>query len=311
MTEVSPRHELIRQIHAAPAQIVLALTGGGSRAVADLLEVPGGSRTLLEAVVPYSAAALGEFLHGPPEQSCSARTARAMAMTAFQRARHLQGAADKSRPVIGIGCTASLTSDRPKRGAHRIHVAGQTLEATLTHSLELIKGRRDRVQEEELAAMMVLNAVAEGMNIETRLALATFENEQVEITRTTASPEWQDLLLGRVQAVRHPASKSQPRAIFPGAFNPLHQGHLRMSEIAAKRLGVPVEFELSIENVDKPPLDYTEMQAAPGAVCREFAAAVVQPRADVRRKIEAISRGRVHRRRRYVGAHRPAEVLRR
>ena len=29
-----------------------------------------------------------------------------------------------------------------------------------------------------------------------------------------------------------------------------------MAEIAARRLKAPVEFELSIENVDKPPLDY-------------------------------------------------------
>ena len=66
--------------------MVLAITGGGSGAIADLLEVPGGSRTVLEAVVPYSAAALVEFLRGKPEQFCSARTARAMAMAAFQRA---------------------------------------------------------------------------------------------------------------------------------------------------------------------------------------------------------------------------------
>ena len=45
--------ELVRQIHAAPGQVVLVLNGG-SRAVAELLEVPGGSKILLEAAVPYS-----------------------------------------------------------------------------------------------------------------------------------------------------------------------------------------------------------------------------------------------------------------
>ena len=46
--------QLVQQIHDSPTRIVLAATGGGSRAIADLLEVPGGSRTFLEAVVPYS-----------------------------------------------------------------------------------------------------------------------------------------------------------------------------------------------------------------------------------------------------------------
>jgi nicotinic acid mononucleotide adenylyltransferase len=136
------------------------------------------------------------------------------------------------------------------------------VEATVTHSLELIKGRRDRAQEENIAATMILNAVAEGMKIDERLPLATFDNEQMETTRTNAPQPWQELLSGQVQAVRHPASQSTSaaRGIFSGAFNPLHEGHLRMAEIAAKRLGVPVQFELSIENVDKPPLDYTEME---------------------------------------------------
>ena len=47
--------QLVQQIHDSPTRIVLAASGGGSRAIADLLEVPGGSRTLLEAIVPYSA----------------------------------------------------------------------------------------------------------------------------------------------------------------------------------------------------------------------------------------------------------------
>jgi hypothetical protein len=32
-----------------------------------------------------------------------------------------------------------------------------------------------------------------------------------------------------------------------------------MADIAAKQLGKPITFEISIENVDKPPLDFTEM----------------------------------------------------
>jgi hypothetical protein len=286
MSDSPSREEFVRRIHATPGQMVLAITGGGSRAIGDLLGVPGGSRTVLEAIVPYSAAALEEFLHARPEHFCSAAAARMMAMAAFQGARRLQSALTDSAkpqaeiqsksdiltnvPLIGIGCTASLASDRPKRGPHRIHVALQTAEATSTHSLELVKGRRSRDEEEVIAAGMVLNTVAEAFGINDGLPLPLVGNEKVESVRTAAPAEWRDLLVGNIAILRAADRKLAPgespgakygkvRVIFPGAFQPLHAGHLRMAEIAAGRLGVPVEFELSIENVDKPPLDYTEI----------------------------------------------------
>ena len=90
MSDLLPVEELIRRIHAAPGQLVLAITGGGSQAIGELLSVPGGSQTVLEAVVPYSAISLEAFLHARPEHFCSARTARMMAMAAFERARRFR-----------------------------------------------------------------------------------------------------------------------------------------------------------------------------------------------------------------------------
>ena len=203
--------------------MVLAITGGGSRAIADLLAVPGGSRTLLEAIVPYSAEALAEFLHGQPEKFCSPRTARAMAMAAFQRARHLKqshlGPGEHSgdhtvSPAIGIGCTASLTSDRPKRGPHRIHVALQTAKATVTHSLELVKGRRVPKRGRNSRRGMVLNAVAEALDIDERLLLPLDLGEHVRIDpHRCGGGRGKNLLLGRVKAVRHPAIRLPKRML--------------------------------------------------------------------------------------------------
>jgi nicotinic acid mononucleotide adenylyltransferase len=266
MSEISVE-SLVGRIHAGQGQFVLAVTGGGSRAIGELLGVPGGSRTVLEALVPYSAEALVDFLHARPEQFCSPRTARLMAMAAWQRAKQLQTAAAIAAvaPAVGVGCTASLASDRPKRGAHRVHVAVQTATFTATQSLELLKGRRSRAEEDQLAAWMVLNVIAEGFGLNDRLQLPLSEQERVELLRTNAPPAWQDLLNGHsritvASQISEPWSHSR-RFVFPGAFNPLHCGHMKMAQIAAAR----VEFEISIENVDKPPLDYTEMhdRAAP------------------------------------------------
>lgn len=58
-------------------------------------------------------------------------------------------------------------------------------------------------------------------------------------------------------AVRTPGPP--PAAVLPGSFNPLHHGHTTLAAVAAGRLGVPVAFELSIANVDKPELAAEEV----------------------------------------------------
>ncbi len=52
-----------------------------------------------------------------------------------------------------------------------------------------------------------------------------------------------------------PTIESARLALLPGSFNPLHIGHRELARIAASILGCDVAFEISIANVDKPPLD--------------------------------------------------------
>ena len=104
----------------------------------------------------------------------------------------------------------------------------------------------------------MLNVVADACGIDARLDLPLLPGEQVEYSQTIAPLAWQDLLLGRTEAVCRGGGE-RPAAIFPGAFNPLHVGHRRMAELAQAILGVPVALELSILNPDKPPLDYAEI----------------------------------------------------
>jgi nicotinamide mononucleotide (NMN) deamidase PncC len=263
----------VQLIHDAPGQIVLAVTGGGSRAIADLLEVPGGSRTLLEAVVPYCEASLVSWVGGRPDQFCSVAMARAMAVVAFCRARTL-GAPDDL--AAGVAGTAGLSTDRPKRGAHRSHIALQTAARTATWSVELQKDLRGRAEEERLVGRMVLNAVAEGCGLPVRLDLPLVGGEEVEQQQTVAPPAWQDLLLGKVgwgwAGGREAAGGAgpPPRALLSGAFNPPHAGHLRMAELGREILGVPVALEVSIYNIDKPPLDYLEIQHRLGQLPAEM-----------------------------------------
>ena len=56
-----------------------------------------------------------------------------------------------------------------------------------------------------------------------------------------------------------PVGGPDPGALLPGSFNPLHQGHVGLARAASGILGLPVHFELSVINVEKPPLDRAEI----------------------------------------------------
>ena len=154
--------QTIAAMHASGRQAVLAITGGWSGAIAELLRVPGGSRLLLEALVPYDLGALTAFLGAEPAQACSVETAVAMARRARERAASFAPAGSK---LVGLGATASLVSDRPKQGEHRCHIAVTTDDGTHACTIVLEKGRRDRPAEEDLVARAIVLWLADACGV--------------------------------------------------------------------------------------------------------------------------------------------------
>jgi hypothetical protein len=196
-----------------------------------------------------------------------------MAMAAFMRARALAPEADP-KMLLGASCTASLASDRPKRGEHRLHVAVQTADRSLSHSLVLAKGRRNRAAEECVAAAVVLWSLAIACGLEAGVTEVLLQvltgDERVNSKYERGGSALTELLLGkRGVALVKPesndayfeAAEAPPAPLlFPGAFNPVHRGHLEMAEVAERRVGQPLAWEISIVNVDKPPLDFISLR---------------------------------------------------
>ena len=259
---------LVQQLHAAPQQAVVVVAGAGSQAASWLLGVPGASRTLLEVLVPYGRWSMVDFLDYEPEQYVSAATARDMARAAYRRGLHLR---DDDSPILGLSCTATIATDRPKRGDHRCHIAVWDEAGFSGYDLVLDKGKRDRDGEEDVVSRLTLHALAHACGIEPQLTLGLTAVEQPQVLRTEHADPVRRLLDGEAGSVMgHPDGKMFPDspekvgALLPGSFNPLHPGHEELARVASEMLGCEVVFELSVVNVDKPPLQEEEVRQRMG-----------------------------------------------
>ena len=220
---------------------------GGSLLLSDIATLPGASSTLLAANVPYHNQAMIDLLGYHPESYCSSLTTRRLAMRALLRARELIPKSEQQY-TYGLGITAALRSVQPKRGTHRAYVALQTPRKTVVWRVPFEKGVLTRLQEERKLADFVLQFLLHGLEIDST-------HPHIESSATAVCDESVSRLLDDT-----PAFHGDPgSAVLPGAFNPLHEGHRRMQELAEERLNQKVVFELSIRNVDKPNLDFIDV----------------------------------------------------
>jgi hypothetical protein len=250
--------QLISALHGSGCKAALAITGGGSGSVGELLRVPGGSRLLIEAQVPYDERALATFLGFTPAQGCNADTAIAMAQSARARAARLVPA---GTDLVGLGATAALVSDRPRKGEHRFHIAFANAAGFAHCACVLAKGRRDRAAEEDVVSRAIVLWLARGCEVAAPSPRSLIDaDEHYTETVVTAVDTIDQLLAGELDRVTvHPdgqimPSAPQPVVLFPGSFNPMHEGHVLLARVAEELRQQPLAFEISVTNVDKLPL---------------------------------------------------------
>jgi hypothetical protein len=250
--------QLISALHGSGRKAALAITGGGSGAIGELLRVPGGSRLLIEAQVPYDEQALATFLGFAPAQASSADTAIAMARTARARAAALVPA---DADLVGLGATAALVSDRPRRGEHRFHIAFANAAGIAHCTGVLAKGRRDRAAEEDLVSHAIVLWLARACGVAAPSPRSLLDpDEQYAETVVGTVDTIDQLLAGELDRVtvqpdgQMVLSAPQPVVLFPGSFNPIHDGHVSLARVAEELRQQPLAFEISVTNVDKPPL---------------------------------------------------------
>ena len=254
-------------------QLALATTGGGGELASWLLNHPGASASVIEVQVPYREEALAAYLGSAGPHRVTAQTARDMADRAFVRARRFTGVEEG---IVGVGVTAALATSRSRSGEDRAYIALRLPQEYRLFDLHFEKGAADRLAQEEGLSRFALAVLAEACG---GGAISPPLPDYVKCSRHTLS--LQDplglLVTGDIELVEFGldgvwASEVErgSRLLFPGSFNPLHEGHERLAVAAGRLSGRRPSLELSVENVDKPSLQRVDIEGRLAAMRGRF-----------------------------------------
>jgi len=256
--------ELVDRIHTSPYQGVIAVTGCSSAIVDILLGRGGGSKTLLDARVPYSTRALTSFIGHTPKKFCSDLVAKELASSSYSLATELRE--QEETPVFGLGITATLRKKGPEREGriHQVFISFQTSAFTFSHHI-VLNPKRNREQQDFLVALLALDTINQHLG---DWAGTVSDDDIIDetVSKLQHPEDLQNLLTGKISCYAPHLKKDwnrENRIIIPGSFNPFHEGHRKMGEAAIS--DSPHEnpeplYEISISNADKGKLSGFEVQ---------------------------------------------------
>ena len=143
-------------------------------------------------------------------------------------------------------------------------------ETVSTYNLVLHKNLRDRTGEEDVSSRLVLRALAEASKTGFDIPSLLTDGDRLEVahwghTNPTLALIDPDSACGVQTVTVYPDGRTEVNdpwqgAVLPGSFRPLHEGHLKLAEVASRVTRAPVAFELSVANVDKPSLTSDEVE---------------------------------------------------
>lgn len=241
--------QAISLLRARRARVHVIATGAGAGVQQKLWDPPGASQYFAGASFPYATEQTEQLLGFRPTRFVSEATAIDLACAAYLRAY------DPARPdllPVGIGVTASVASVQSHRGDHRAVAACITRAGAIANTLVLEKGAgaETRARDSAMVDDLAIDAIRAALD-------GTDSNVWADVTALARSR-----LLERPCFSPTGLRATGPQAgapLFPGAFDPPHEGHFGIADAVRRLEGLEAVFTVCTTPPHKPALGVPQM----------------------------------------------------
>lgn len=269
----APRFDInavVKELHDQPHKAVIYATGAGAGLQQLLWDVAGTSRTVLDAAFPYHPQACEDIIGRKPTKSCSYETAFLLAGAAYTRAMEIAQKNSIADPLIGLGLTAAVATDRTRKGDDRVYAAVKTADNIFFARLTFDKNITDRQSAGAYCDQLGLNLLlcAAGLGSSPNMPHGYKTAFDALLPADTLSVLGKEPLLHE-NGLAGPMSDLDPskHVIFPVSANPLHYGHIAVSKSVEKWTGKQTVFSITTDHPEKGKLPREEI----GRRMRQFA----------------------------------------
>lgn len=241
---------LVEKLRDSGAKIYVVATGAGAGLQKIIWDVPGISKSLVGCEFPYAREATDQFLGFTPDKYVSKETAVDLASKAYIKAKKVAG---WDGVAVGLGITAAVQSQKARRGKDEYFVAvvgdrGCFLEHFDISGPGMV--RKSQGAYIDGAGLLVLLA---GLG-ETQYQKSYIQDcSDLVLERVLVRP-----VFTKTERVRD--HRSLADTLFPGTFNPLHDGHLAAVEHSLD-VGDTCGWAINVDPVHKKALTGVDLLA--------------------------------------------------
>lgn len=261
----------VSEINQSPYHVYVVTAGGGQSFFQHFMKFGGASKTIVGGNIPYSKMAFDDFCGSEVDKYVSVETAELLATQAYKKACQYG-----TEPInaIGISATCSLATVNERSGReNKAYLCFHNYNFTIRVDLQFNTHTCDRDNQEKLINDCIIDTLYD-------IVTTTVHNDwtfgecpsldqvrpmyrqpsTVKYTSRYCSVTFTHCSYSAFTKPLREIDHLQKLVIYPGSWNPLHDGHKEIKAIAEEVLQQPVHYELSVNNADKGSLSWFEVQ---------------------------------------------------